>query len=274
VKACLAYCHITIPSLDDIFLRLRLYLIVAQVALVNTMIVQSEHFIKAAITLLHDVPPYLEVNKFQISTEPNFLSYCRTLTSFLLYFPGHPKNGPFYLLNGFLNAIQHYPLWNPNPGTKDDEKAVAKPSAAPGKIRVLIGIISLFCTYAQPKFPSHIAYVQSNDELYGGTPEYMKEIDTYLASLMSETFSSLLLLSEKTDVVNRKQCGELALDLANLCVTSLEINSTTASLIVRLVQMARKMGGAMDPKQINSTLAHIASKKSVLYQEVLTKLGK
>jgi hypothetical protein len=35
VKACLAYCHITVPSLDDVFARLRLLLECAEVSLTN-----------------------------------------------------------------------------------------------------------------------------------------------------------------------------------------------------------------------------------------------
>ena len=40
-QACLAYCHITIPSLDDTFSRLQLFLQCAQVALLNNMIAQG-----------------------------------------------------------------------------------------------------------------------------------------------------------------------------------------------------------------------------------------
>jgi hypothetical protein len=56
VKACLAFCHITIPSLDDAFSRLHLFVEVAQVALVNQMMGQSEAFLKAAISLVPEVP--------------------------------------------------------------------------------------------------------------------------------------------------------------------------------------------------------------------------
>lgn len=57
VKACLAYCHITIPSLDDAIPRLHLLLQCGEVALVNQMIVQGEAFLKAAISLIPEVPP-------------------------------------------------------------------------------------------------------------------------------------------------------------------------------------------------------------------------
>ena len=52
----MAYCFITIPALDSIFPRLSLYLLASHVALVNGCLPQGEALIKAAITLLRDVP--------------------------------------------------------------------------------------------------------------------------------------------------------------------------------------------------------------------------
>jgi hypothetical protein len=56
VKACLAYCHITIPSLDDIVSKLYLFLQCGQVALINGMVSQAEGFLKSAISLIPEVP--------------------------------------------------------------------------------------------------------------------------------------------------------------------------------------------------------------------------
>ena len=61
VKACLAYCHITIPSLSDAFRKLELLLQCAQISLVNTCLPQTDTFLKAAITILPEMPAYYEV---------------------------------------------------------------------------------------------------------------------------------------------------------------------------------------------------------------------
>ena len=129
VQICNNTAHITIPSLEDIFAKLRLLLICGEVALVNAMIVQSEGFLKAAISLIPDVPPTIEVYKLIVQTEEELVSFLRNFTSFLLLFPGHPEHGPFYLVKGLLNAIQTYEPWKEN--------------GSVGKARVYLGVLSL-----------------------------------------------------------------------------------------------------------------------------------
>lgn len=41
-QACVAYCFITIPSIEDIFMRLKLYLLSGQVAMANQAFSQGE----------------------------------------------------------------------------------------------------------------------------------------------------------------------------------------------------------------------------------------
>ncbi len=64
VKACLAYCHITIPSLTDAFRKLELLLQCAQISLVNTCLPQTDTFLKAAITILPEMPTHYEVKYY------------------------------------------------------------------------------------------------------------------------------------------------------------------------------------------------------------------
>ena len=56
--------------------------------------------------MLTDPHVTAEVNKKMRSTEPDMVYYIQSFTSFLLLFPGHPEHGPFYLVNGLLNATQ------------------------------------------------------------------------------------------------------------------------------------------------------------------------
>lgn len=55
VKACLAYCHITVPSIDDPFRRLHLFLLCAQVALVNQCLPQADTCLKQAVAMVPDI---------------------------------------------------------------------------------------------------------------------------------------------------------------------------------------------------------------------------
>ncbi len=53
-KACLAFSHITIPSLESIIERLELYLLCAQASLLNQFLPQTDTFVKTAISLIPD----------------------------------------------------------------------------------------------------------------------------------------------------------------------------------------------------------------------------
>jgi len=270
VKACLAYAHITIPSLEDIFLKLRLLLVCGEVALVNGMIVQSEAFLKAAISLLPDVPPTIEVFKQQVSTEEELVSYVRNFASFLLLFPGHPEHGPFYLVKGLLNAIQTYEPWSAA------NAALATPTAGASggpvaKFRIFLSVFSLFCTYFQRNFPYRIAKIESNDELYGGDPTYMKQLAPFLDTLVSEMLAQLSILGERTDMISKKHQAALALDLVNTLITSITMNAPSATLVVKLVGLASK-NPAVDKKYIDATITHIQSKKGTWYAEIVGKI--
>jgi hypothetical protein len=248
--------HITIPSLEDIFAKLRLLLICGEVALVNAMIVQAEGFLKAAISLLPDVPPTIEVYKLIVQTEEELVSYIRNFTSFLLLFPGHPEHGSFYLVKGLLNAVQTYEPWA---------------EGSVGKTKVFLGVFSLFCTYYQRTFPYHIARVESNDELYGGEAAYMKQLMPFLDTLISEILAQLTKIGERGDLLSKKQQGTLALDLVNLLISSITMNASSATLVVKLVGLAQK-SGAVDAGYLQATIRNIAGKKSQWYADITQKL--
>lgn len=256
VKACLAYCHITIPSLDSVIDRLRLFLQCAQVALVNQMVVQSEGFLVAAINLIPAVPSTIEILGARISIEEDFVSYLRELASFLLLFPGHPEQGPFYLIKAMLNHVQGYEPWKSN---------------VQGKIRVYMGVLSLFCTYYQRNFPYHIDKVESNDTMYANDPAYMKQVLQYIDRLVTEIFAQLTEIGAGGDLMARKRQGTLALEFVNMLVSSLEMNPESATVVVRLYQLAKKTD-AVDPAFLSNTLAHIQGKRGTWYQDIAAKI--
>jgi len=259
VKACLAYCHITIPSLDSYFSRLHLFLQSGEVALVNGMIVQGEAFLKAAISLIPDIPPTREdpMTKLIVKTENEMVGFILNFASSLLLFPGHPSNGPFYLVKGLMKVVDVYPTW--------------KDSASVSKCRVLMGFLSLFCTYYQTTFPAHIDRVESNDALYGGTAEYKAEIFGFIDTLMEQIKTQINELGSKGDLIAKKDQGTTALDFVNLLISSMEMNPHSATLVVKLFQMA-KQTAAVDKNYLGSTFANIEGKKGTWYQDVANKI--
>lgn len=53
---------------------------------------------------------------------------------------GHPDHGPFYLIQGLMNAIPRFP-WQ---------------AGSAVQTKVYTNILALLCTLAQKKFPYHI----------------------------------------------------------------------------------------------------------------------
>jgi hypothetical protein len=143
------------------------------------MIVQAEGFVKAAISLIPEVPAYIEINTKRVSTEDDLVSYLRNFASFLLLFPGHPDHGPFYIARGLLNSVAAYEAWK---------------VGSQGKIRVYLGVLTLFCTYAQRNFPYHIDRVESNDALYGGDASYLKAVSVFVDTLINQVHPYILFL--------------------------------------------------------------------------------
>lgn len=113
VRACAAYCFITIPSIASVVSRLELYMVSGQVALLNQCLGQGKllHLIsqernliicflffladacfKAALNLIPELPRVLEIDGKQKSSEPLLVSYLCNFMSTLLVVPVSIQN--------------------------------------------------------------------------------------------------------------------------------------------------------------------------------------
>lgn len=109
VAACLAYNYITIPSIEEMSLRLELYLASSRVALVNVCLPQTDAFLKAAITLLRTLPAHYEgPDGKALSNDLFFSSFAAQLLSTLLVVPDNPENEMLYLFKGLYNVVNLY----------------------------------------------------------------------------------------------------------------------------------------------------------------------
>jgi len=259
VKAALAYCHITIPSLEDKFECLRLMTACAEVALVNQMVVQSEGFVKAALALFPELPATVATSAHhgaRRSTDARVLAAVQHLASFLLYFPGHPKYGPFYLVHGLLNAIQKHEAW-------EGPRAV--------KLQAYMGFLRLFATYAQPRFPVKIDRVESNDTLYGGDAEYMAGLAQFVAKLIELVTEDLEKLAT-ADIAARRAHSTLSLDLVNTLAASFTMNKELATLVYKLMSAAKKSPEGCDARYADATYDALVARKGRMYRELAKKL--
>jgi len=254
VRACLAYAYITIPSMEDLFGRLQLYLFASTTALINHALPMADSFLKSAITLVQEVPAVLESDGQVKSSEDQLVSFLNQFVSVLVVVPGHPEHGAFYLTKGLLKVVKEYP-WE---------------KGSTGKSRVLLSILSLYCTYYQNSLPYHIDKVESNDVLYGGDNDFTDELLGSIDKLLEEILEDISKLKDDPDITVQKKQARLALDLFNMIIGYAVLNAKLASVAVTLYSLAKKF--TSDIAYLKNALCGLEIVDAKLAQEMLTKL--
>ena len=225
-KACLAFCHITIPSIRSVSRKLELLLHCSNCALLNQCLPQTDTFLKAAITLIPEMPPNEEFEGKRVHTEQRLAQYLSSLLSTLVLVPGHPDHGPFYIVQGLLNAVPKYP-WQAHTGCQT---------------RVYINMLALLATYAQKKFPYSLPHVESNDVLYCSAPGYAFDLAQQTSKCVEEILKQLTALGE-TAVSNssaKMTQVRLVLDMVNQLTCRMELNKDVGDLVVKMLGLANQ----------------------------------
>ncbi|KTF93244.1 hypothetical protein cypCar_00005856 [Cyprinus carpio] len=224
IHACAAYSFITIPSLTSIFNRLNLYLLSGEVALANQCLSQADAFLKAAVSLLPEVPRTISIEGKQRSSEPFLLDFINNFLSTLLVVPDHPEQGVLYLVRGLLNMVQDY-TWEDN---------------SDAKIRVYISALPLLAAMSQESYLYTIPKVDSNETLYGGDPKFIAEINKLCETLIGQVLDHLKGLGRDEGV--RRQ-GSLAFSLFGCLLAHGDLrNNKLNQLAVNLWNLSHKHG--------------------------------
>ncbi|XP_038064522.1 VPS35 endosomal protein-sorting factor-like [Patiria miniata] len=242
VRACAAYCFITIPSIVDIFHRLNLYLLSGQVALLNLALTQADAFFKGAISLIPDIPKTMVIDNKSRSTEPFLLSYINNFLSTLLVVPDNPEHGVLYLVRGLLNVIQDY-VWD----TSSDTKAW-----------VFLNVISLLSASCQEQYIYHVKNVDSNDVLYGSDKKFLAEVSVLCGTLITSILEHCKTLAQSEN--GQKRQSQLAMEFFNRILVHGDISQPEiSSLALNLWNLAQKHGQA-DTKYMVRTLEYVKTK--------------
>uniref|UniRef100_A0A8C9K4I1 VPS35 endosomal protein-sorting factor-like n=1 Tax=Panthera tigris altaica TaxID=74533 RepID=A0A8C9K4I1_PANTA len=226
VRACVAYCFITIPSLVGIFTRLNLYLHSGQVALANQCLSQADAFFKAAISLIPEVPKTINIDGKMRPSESFLLEFLCNFFSTLLIVPDHPEHGVLFLVRELLNVIQDY-TWEDN---SDD------------KIRIYTCVLHLLSAMSQETYLYHIDKVDSNDSLYGGDTKFLAENNKLCETVMAQILEHLKTLA-KDEALKRQ--SSLGLSFFNSILAHGDLrNNRLNQLSVNLWHLAQRHGCA------------------------------
>uniref|UniRef100_A0A669R2H5 VPS35 endosomal protein-sorting factor-like n=1 Tax=Phasianus colchicus TaxID=9054 RepID=A0A669R2H5_PHACC len=238
VRACVAFCFITIPSLSSIFTRLNLYLHSGQVALANQCLSQADAFFKAAVSLVPEVPKMISVDGKMRPSDAFLLEFLCNFFSTLLVVPDHPEQGVLFLVRGLLNVIQDY-TWEDN---SDD------------KIRIYTNVLHLLSAMTQETYIYHVDKVDSNDTLYGGDSKFLAEISKLCETVIAQILDHLKTLGKEETL---KRQSQLALYFFNTILAHGDLrNNKLNQLSVNLWNLAQKHGFA-DTKTMVKTLEYI-----------------
>jgi len=238
--------------MDDVLGRLNLYLLSGGVALKNQSLPQADSLFKAAIKLIQEVPSKIDIDNQPTSSEEPLISYLNSFFSMLVVMPGHPEQGPFYLIKGLLKVISDYP-WE---------------VTSTAKCRIFLNMLSLMSTYFQTKIPYRMNGVDSNDILYGGDSGYTNELQAIINKLLELVLDEIAKYS-KPETENTKLQGKLAIDVFNYIISYSELNAKSATLAFQLYGLASK---AENPKLLQSSLLYLKTKEGTLAKELHKKL--
>ncbi|XP_053715371.1 VPS35 endosomal protein-sorting factor-like [Synchiropus splendidus] len=225
VRACAAYSFITIPSLSSIFSRLNLYLLSGQVALANQCLSQADAFLKAAVSLLPEVPRSISVEGKLRSSESYLLDFISNFIGTLLVVPDHPEHGVLYLVRGLLNMVQDY-VWEEN---------------SDAKVRIYICAVPLLAAMSQETYLYSIPKMDSNETLYGGDPKFLSEISKLCEALIGQILDHLKVLGQEEQYTRRQ--GSVAFSLFGVLLAHGDLrNNKLNQLAVNLWNLSHKHG--------------------------------
>ncbi|XP_059483632.1 VPS35 endosomal protein-sorting factor-like [Neocloeon triangulifer] len=240
VRACAAYCFITVPSIFSVIFRLELYLLSGQVALSNQCLGQADACFKAALNLILEFPKTIEEDGKQKSSDFFLVSYMSNFMSTLLIVPDPPEQGVLYITRGLLNCIQHYEWENPA-----------------SKMNLYLQVLSLLAAATQESYPYHIEKVASNDALYGSDPKFVSEINRICGVVVEEIFSQLRIYDENG---NLDKQASLSLALLNRIITFTDLREPISLKYAGKLWDLSHRHKKQDPSSVANTLQYLSTR--------------
>ncbi|XP_017037516.1 VPS35 endosomal protein sorting factor-like isoform X3 [Drosophila kikkawai] len=247
VKACIAYCFITIPSIGAVQQQMDLYLLCGQLALQHLCLGQADACFEAALNLVNELPAAtIDFEGKPRSLERFLVSYLCNMLATLIVVPDSPDQGVLYFLRLLLEVVGRHEF-------KTD-------STAPSTI--YLHCLDMLYVQSLEKFPYHIRGVVSNDDLYGHDPKFLAEVN----NMCGQVVDALLLQLKSLGVAQQQRSqAELALELFLKIVRYADLEKeSVAQLAVNLWLLANKAQSQLDVKTLPQTLRSV----EVLYKQV------
>jgi len=242
IRACMAFCYISIPSLEHPLHKLQLYILCAQTAYLNQSPSQGDAFLKMAITLLSDFPKQIEMDGKPVSSEKYLYESITNIMSTLVVVPDNPDGGILYLAHGLSNIISQMKCFDETSETR---------------VMLYMNLLCFLSTQIQTSLPYHIPKVESNDTLYGNDEKFIEEIHNRLTKICEQIIQFL----KDTANTNPKRQSSLALDFFNRLISHADLNQPKClKFAVNLWNLSQKGSTSDTQKFAKRILAQIETR--------------
>lgn len=229
LKACTSYAHITVPSIDDSKRQFRLYILTAQVALINNLIGEAESIVKNAISKI----PALAEDEELSSVEDNL----NTLIGLMVLLPDNPsddENSKFFLpAHGLYNAL--------NSLNKRYDKL---------KYRLMVNMLWYLSSQTQSKLPVKIFRLDSNDKLMAGNEKFKQSQMELIHTLTEEILHFVGEVGEAKTIDDSTFDILVKFTLALEKIFQYDGSSQTALVINKVVTLCKKFRGENQCKML------------------------
>ena len=168
VKACTAYVHITIPTLDNVDMQNKLFLLAAQTSLLNGLVGETESLLQSILVTMDErftadakklTAAGQKIETHYVNNLYKMGELLQSLCGFLVIVPSNPEGSYFQMVEGILNFL------------KKDEWGQS-PDAYIVQVRVLDSVVRYLASQTQDTLPYRIANVESNDQIFIGDENF------------------------------------------------------------------------------------------------------
>ncbi|KAH7827557.1 uncharacterized protein MONOS_5633 [Monocercomonoides exilis] len=224
VKGCVAFSHVTCPSVADVGDRIRLLIDSACVAFANNLIGQAEVLLRLMITQILEMPATKTIRSETVDTEPELVELVSEMMSLLVIAPGHPTFGAFVLIRALIKVINDY-SWRPDTGSRG----------------ILFSrMVWLLATLGQKRLPFKAKDVDSNDALYAQMPEYMEELVGLMVETVNQAYDDVRRLRESTTTEGKKALAMVCMYLSETLMLAPVVNLPGATMVTKCLDQASK----------------------------------
>ncbi|XP_034113243.1 VPS35 endosomal protein sorting factor-like [Drosophila albomicans] len=240
IKACIAYCFITIPSITAVQQKMDLYLLCGQLALRHLCLGQADACFEAALQLVNELPTVaVDFEGKPRCLERYLVAYLCNMLATLIVVPDSPEQGVLYFLRLLLEIV--------------GRRSFKANSTAP----TIIYLHALDMLYVQSleQFPYHIDGVVSNDALYGHDPKFLVEVNNLCGQVVDAILLQLKSLGAAQQLRTQAQ---LSMELFMRIVRYADLDKEPlCQLAIKLWLLANKSQAELDSETIPQTLCSV-----------------